>query len=308
MKKIINTAQIEGRLYQHNLSKKTVSNQNSPNFGKDFISGEVEIAVDEEGLNVIPVHFTYVTEMTSKGNASPTYATLLRIIEGVPSWVTDGKENALKLKISCAVAINDFYNNNNELVSAKRLEGSFVNIVNGQLSEEQDRNTFSTDMIITNVKHVDENPERSIKEHAILHGAIFDFRGALLPVEYEIENPEGINYFESVNPTANEPLFTKVWGNIYCETVVVKTKEESAFGEAAVRTYERKNKCWRVSGSSSEAYDFGDEAVLTAEELKTAIQNRNVYLAEIKARADEYKAKKNVAAAVPVAKKGSYTF
>lgn len=308
MKKIINTAQIEGRLYQHNLSKKTVSNQNSPNFGKDFISGEVEIAVDEEGLNVIPVHFTYVTEMTSKGNTSPTYMVLSRIIEGAPTWLTDGKDNALKVKINGAIALNDFYNANNELVSAKRVEGSFVSVVNGQLSPEEERNYFSTDMIITSVKHVDADPDRSIKEHAIIHGAIFDFRGALLPVEYSVEHPEGIDYFEGLSASTNEPAFTKVWGNIRCETVTVETKEESAFGEAAVRTYQRKNKNWIVKGSSSEAYDFGDEAVLTAEELKTAIQNRNVYLAEIKARADEYKAKKNVAAAVPVAKKGSYTF
>ena len=52
MKKMINTERIEGRVYQHNLTIKTVQNQTSANFGKEFISGQLEVAVDEEGLNI----------------------------------------------------------------------------------------------------------------------------------------------------------------------------------------------------------------------------------------------------------------
>ena len=37
MKKMINTERVEGRIYQHNLVKKTVQNQASQNFGKEFI-------------------------------------------------------------------------------------------------------------------------------------------------------------------------------------------------------------------------------------------------------------------------------
>ena len=37
MKKMINTERIEGRVYQHNLTIKTVQNQTSANFGKEFI-------------------------------------------------------------------------------------------------------------------------------------------------------------------------------------------------------------------------------------------------------------------------------
>ena len=81
MKKMINTERIEGRVYQHNLTIKTVQNQTSANFGKEFISGQLEVAVDEEGLNIIPVHYTYVTETTSAGNKNATYANLKKIIE-----------------------------------------------------------------------------------------------------------------------------------------------------------------------------------------------------------------------------------
>ena len=46
MRKTINTEHIEGRIYQHDLAVKTVQNQQSSNFGKEFIAGNLDIAVD----------------------------------------------------------------------------------------------------------------------------------------------------------------------------------------------------------------------------------------------------------------------
>lgn len=58
MKKTINKETIEGRVYQFDLEVKKVQNTESENYGKDFISGTLEVAVDEDGLNVVPVHYT----------------------------------------------------------------------------------------------------------------------------------------------------------------------------------------------------------------------------------------------------------
>ena len=80
MRKALNRERVEGRIYQHNLVIKTVQNQTSANYGKEFISGNLEVAVDEEGLNVIPVHFTYVVETTSSGAKNATYSNLKKII------------------------------------------------------------------------------------------------------------------------------------------------------------------------------------------------------------------------------------
>ena len=75
-------------------------------------------------------------------------------------------------------------------------------------------------------------------------------------------------------------------------TSISEVKEDSAFGESSVRTYERKEKEWTITGTAKVTYDFGDEKVLTADELKKAMQNRETMLAEIKARSDEYRASK----------------
>ena len=79
-KKFINNTHIEGVLYQHDLALK-VSGENSKNPGTEFISGIIEIATDNAGVNIVPVHFTYVTAMTFKGKPNDTFNTLKNIIK-----------------------------------------------------------------------------------------------------------------------------------------------------------------------------------------------------------------------------------
>ena len=82
-KDFINSEYVSGRVYQHNLVKKTVQNKESKNYGTEFISGTVDIVTDEEGLNIIPIHYTYVTAVTSSGKANATYTVLDNIINGL---------------------------------------------------------------------------------------------------------------------------------------------------------------------------------------------------------------------------------
>lgn len=293
MRKAINTERIEGRIYQHNLTIKTVQNQTSANYGKEFISGNLEVAVDEAGLNVIPVHFTYVTEQTSSGKTNATFTNLKRIIDEDNTWVKVGKDNALKVRIDTALALNDFYTQDGNLVSVKTNEGGFVSFVNGDLCPENERNTFAADMVITKVDRVEANPERNIDEdYVTVRGAIFNFRNDLLPVDFTVRHKDGMKYFEDLGASNAEPVYTKIWGKIMCMTSISEVKEDSAFGESSVRTYERKEKEWTITGTAKVTYDFGDEKVLTADELKKAMQNRETMLAETKTRSDEYRASK----------------
>lgn len=314
MKRMINSEHIEGRVYQHNLTIKKVQNQTSANYGKDFISGNLEVAVDEECLNVIPVHFTYVTETTASGNKNQTYANLKKIIDDNKTVIACGKDEAQKVKIDTAIALNDFYTQDDNLVSVKTNEGGFVSFVNGNLSPETERNTFSTDMVITSVKRIDADPERNIDEdYVTVRGAIFNFRNSLLPVDFVVRHKDGMKYFENLEISNSEPIFTKVWGKIECRTIVNEIKEDSAFGESSVRTYERKTKEWTITGTAKVPYDFGDEKILTAEELTKAMQDRQTLLAETKARSDEYRAQKashtsTIPSSGASASVGSFTF
>ena len=315
MRKAENKVHVEGRLYQHSLELKTVQNSQSANFGKQFIAGNVDIATDEDGINVIPVHFTYVTEETSKGEKNRTFAVLKQIIDGAKTWLDSSKEEALKVKIDTALALNDFYTKDGNLVSTKVNEGGFISIVNGDLCPLDERNTWEVDMVITGTTYVEADEERNIKEDFLtLKGAIFNFKNALLPVDFVVRNKDGMSYFESLEPSPADPKYIRVWGKIFNKTIKIETQEESAFGEPVVKTTTRREREWLLTGAKKALYDFGDEDVLTAEELAKAIQDRNVMLADTKKRSEEYRASKNAAttstakAVSTVAPKGGFTF
>ena len=295
MRKVLNKEHIEGRVYEHNLAIKTVQNRDSKNYGKEFIGGTLDIATDEDCLNVVTITFTYVTETTAKGTKNDTYTALKNIIETGKTILVDGKDAATMVKVDTALALNDFYTSKNgqeTLVSAKRNEGGFVHIVT-KLADPAVRNTFEMDMLINGTRLVEADEEKKIAaDYLIVKGAVFNFRNAILPVEFIVKNPNGIKYFEGLDASPSNMTFTKVWGKIISETITTTREVESAFGEAAVTTYRNSNKEWIVTGTAKVPYDFGDESILTSEELTKAAQNREVYLADVKKRADEYRMSK----------------
>lgn len=297
-KNFINRTKIEGYLYQHSLELK-VSSPKSKNPGTEYITGSIEIATDENMLNIVSVHFSYVTAVTSKGKTNSSYPILLGIINGTyGNAMANGKDGALKLSIDSAIALNEFYSDRTgkeELVSVKRNEGGFMHIVNTLNADEKARNTFDVDMIITGVTHVDENPERQTPEKVIIKGAIFDYNKALLPVEFSAINPNAMSYFEGLEASTKNPIFTNIRGRQISQTIVKKIEEESAFGEVAVREVTSSNKDFVVTWARPEIYEFDAEDTITAAELTEAMAARQTYLATLKKRQDEYKASKGQA-------------
>jgi hypothetical protein len=295
-KKLWNREHVEGRVYDHNLAIKTVQNKDSQNFGKEFIGGTLDVATDEDCINVITINFTYVTEKTSKGGVNATFTALKNIIENGKTIVAKGKDEATKVKIDTALALNDFYTNRTGeevLVSAKRNEGGFVTIVSS-LCEEDKRNTFEFDMLINGTRLVEADEERNIpSDYLIVKGAVFNFREAILPVELIVRNPSGIKYFDSLDASQTNMIFTKVWGKINSENIKTYKEEESAFGAAKVTEYEKNVKEWVITGTANEPYEIGDaENGITLEEIKAKVADREVHLAEVKKRQDEYQASK----------------
>ena len=302
MKKMINATHIEGYIYEHKLELRE-SGPNSKNPGTKFIMGTVDVATDEACTNIVPVHFTYVTATTAKGSTNASFTTLMNIIDGKFGTVmANGKDNAAKIRIDSALGLNEFYadrNGQEELVSAKRNEGGFVHIADALNEDENARNTFKCDMLITNVKEVEADEEKKLPAKAIVRGAIFDFRGSLMPVEFSAVNPKAMSYFLGLDASNANPTFTCVWGRQVSEVVVKQIVTESAFGEDEVREVKNTRKDFVITGASKEPYAWDEEGVLTAAEVAEAVAARETYLATIKQRQDEYKASKNQPAAAP---------
>lgn len=302
MKKMINTTHIEGLVYDHKLEKK-VSGKESKNPGTEFINGILNVATDDKGMNVVPVHFSYVTATTSKGGTNNTYNALSRIIEENPSVVKVGRDNAMKVRIDSAIGLNEFYADlkDEKPVCAKRNEGGFVHIVNELDEDEKKRSYFETDMLITGVRDVEADPDRNLPAKVVVMGYAFDFRNALLPVEYSVLNENGMKYFQKLDCSPANPTFTKVWGRQVSQTIKTEITEESAFGEASVRIRETTNRDFVITGTSKVPYMWDDESTITAMEMKKALQDREIYLASVKKRQEDYQNSKSNGAAAKTA-------
>ena len=302
MKKMINTTHIEGLVYDHKLEKK-VSGKESKNPGTEFINGILNVATDDKGMNVVPVHFSYVTATTSKGGTNNTYNALSRIIDENPSVVKVGRDNAMKIRIDSAIGLNEFYADlkDEKPVCAKRNEGGFVHIVNELDEDEKKRSYFETDMLITGVRDVEADPDRNLPAKVVVMGYAFDFRNALLPVEYSVLNENGMKYFQKLDCSPANPTFTKVWGRQVSQTIKTEITEESAFGEASVRIRETTNRDFVITGTSKVPYMWDDESTITAMEMKKALQDREIYLASVKKRQEDYQNSKSNGAAAKTA-------
>ena len=311
MKKMTNATRIVGALYQHDLTIKE-SGPNSKNPGTQFITGNIEIATDDAGINIVPVHFTYVTATYGSGKANETFNTLKNIIDKVYKSVMEhGKENATKFRIDSAIGLNEFYSDRSgkeELISVKRNEGGFVHVINAIDEAENKRNTFDTDIVITGVTHVEADEDRKTPEKAIVKGAIFNFRNELLPVEFSVVHNGAIDYFESLGASTKNPIFTHVRGNQISETIVREIVEESAFGEPSVREVKNTRKDFVITWAATEPYAWDDESTITAQEFLDAIAGRETTLATLKQRNDEWKASQGKVSAAAAPAAGGFNF
>jgi hypothetical protein len=128
-----------------------------------------------------------------------------------------------------------------------------------------------------------------------------------MPVEFSATNPNAMRYFEGLEASQKNPVFTCVWGRQVSETVVKQIRTESAFGEDEVREVKNTRRDFVITGASKEPYLWDDESSITAVELNEAIQKREVDLAAMKKRQDEYRASKSAPkAAAPAA--GGFNF
>jgi hypothetical protein len=284
MKKMLNSAEVQGYIFSHNLQERQ-----SKKTGQDFIMGDIEVATDDKAMTVVKVHFGYVTPTYKNGNENATYAFLKQIIEEDKTYEKMGTE-AQKVRISsAAIESNDFFSSrSNEIVEAKRIRGSFCSPLNGNITIPS---KFDVDMLIdTTVLHEDEEQGDWLE----IKGNVFDYRGDLVPVSFSVTKPEGIAAFEGMDISKKNPALVHLYGKIVTNTVVkeVATDEEMAFGAPAVNTTSRSFTAWEVEGAS-QPMEFDDESTITIAELQAAIQRRADHLAQVKKDYEEYQASRS---------------
>ena len=298
MKNKMNREVLEGRLYDFDLVKKVVKNQSSNYFGQEFWSGTLHIATDEAGLNVIPVHYTFVLPTFGSGKEDSRFSAFEKIVAEEKTWLKVGKDEAEKIRLTPSGDLNDFYMVNDErMVSAQRNEGGFISFIKELSPEGSARNKFTYDMIINKVTVVEPKEGTDDVLHARIHGVIFNFRGDVLPWDIIAYNPKAIEYFEGLGVSSKDPVYTQVWGSVRNTTVKVEREIENAWGDPVIEYSERTRREWVIEGSKPQVYDFTED---DRAELQKKVADRNVHLEEVKSSAIAYaENQKNAIAATP---------
>lgn len=287
MRDFKNTVYVEGYVFNVSLFE-NVTGQNSKNPGQKYINGTVNVATDEDGINIVPVRYTYVVPTWKSGKENETFTILKSLIDGAPTWEKNGKDQATKIRIQGDVEVNDFMGRDGNMVETKQIRGGFTHYAQDGFRAK--RNNFETDMAITNCRLMEvENGD----DYVNVDGYVFNFRGDVIPVTYSISNPDGMKYFENLDASVNNPYLTYVWGEIVSSTQKIEKQVETAWGAPQVEYTTRTLRKWEIVGCSPDSYPFDDESTITAAEYREALQRREQQKAEAKARAEEYNKNKN---------------
>lgn len=288
----VNNVHVEGYIFNieenggRNKLVKGETGPNSKNPGTPYIRGVINVLTDNEGLNVVPVYFSFVTETYASGKPNETYKVLAQIIEEDAAGTLKTYENsqlaARKVRIDGDIEINDFCGRDGEMIAAKRVRGSFVHFADNGCNPSA---SFDADMLIssTSLREVENG-----NDYLQLNGYVFNFRNEILPVTLSVDTPAGIKHFEDQDISNANPLLINLWGNIVSNVVVNEQTVESAFGAPKVNATSRTFRAWNVVGCSPEPMDFDDESTITKAELKTKLDERAARVAAEKARVEEY--------------------
>lgn len=311
MKKMINKVHIEGWVYDHKLTSK-VAGEKAKNPGVTFINGTIDVATDDDCLNIVTIHYSYVTPVTKQNKPNATFNALNAILTDNKTVVKVGKENAVKVRADTSIGLNEFYSDRNgkeELVSAKRNEGGFIHIITDALSEKDtDRNNWEADTVVTKVREIEADPERNLSAKVVISGYMFDFKNALLPVDVVAYKESAQNYFLGLEASESNPTFIKLKGQQISQVIIRTVTEESAFGdEPDVKEFKNTVREFVVTGALP-PYEWDSEESITAQEMKEALASREITKAEIKQRQDEYNASRSTKAPVATATEGEYHF
>lgn len=280
MKEFINKSHVEGYIFDHSLVKRESAK------GVTYIGGILNVATDEDAMNVVPVHFIYVTETYSKsGKTNPNFGILDKIIEDGNTYSVNGKE-AQKVRIDGDLGVNDFVTKDGEMVSAQRIVGKFIHTMNATDNILDNASTFEADMLITS--YVEKEVEDG-DDYGQVEGYAFGYQGRLVPITLSIRNTDGMKYFEDQDISKANPFCTRVWGNVVSNTITKESTVESAFGAPQVTVTTRTFRSWDIDGCGAEPYIWDDESFITKDELKKCLADREEQLADVRKRNEEYR-------------------
>lgn len=277
-----NKVSVKGYVFSHNLEIRTYKNQERDNFGQRYINGVINVAIDEDAVQSVPVYVNFLNEKFKSGDVNESFTILENLINENNTVAAVGKDNALRVDIQGSIGDNTFYSTKNSvMVESQQLQASYIHIQNGSFKGCA---SWQTDMLIHTYTEIDPENDEPYGE---IRGFAFNYRNEFVPVKYKVRKASGgMDYFAGKDISTKNPLLTRVFGDYVVTTVTSNKTIETAFGAPSIEptTYSRES--WDVSGAAVQEYDFGDESVMTLDDVNRLMEIRNEYVAGRKAYAE----------------------
>ena len=296
LKQAENSVKIEGILSEIDLKTGSATKN-----GKtiEYIGGSIKVRVAQmiNGQEVeleIPV-FMYSNKLKNDGNPNPAYESINRVMTEYTSIAAGGIEAADRIRITNAnIRMNEYYSQTGSLNSYPRINASFVTKVT-DLSKFNPEASFSVVFMIAAMGYETDKDGVQKENRFKIRGILPQYGGKVDVVDFYATNP---NVIDAVSSYWSEKDTVKINGKLNFTSVVEEKMVEVDFGEPRMERRTVSVSELIITGGTQTPLD-GDFA-FDEDEINEALQARQAYLAELKAKA---KAKENAPKAAP-AKKG----
>jgi len=240
------------------------------------ITGTIEVRTGDNETHTIKL-FSHKTK--ADGGENGIYKGYVTIMEEAVSQadVAQGKgEIATNVSVQGGLELNEYYDKTKVYRQNPEIKGLFVNRLDGEPSNKA---TFDVEIIVKSATE-ETDKEDNLTGRAILH-AIIPLYNKVVPMTFVVDTA-GAQYvldnFES-GKSAN------IWGKMTNFRKVTQIEKEGGFGESA---YDEKVETLReLLVTGGKVYDEDSNQNFDKKLLKEALQAREVYLAELKTKAEQ---------------------
>lgn len=275
-----NVAYIEGILAENGLKEFSYDKDGQK---VEAIGGEIKIRVDTQ-INKkdvtldIPVR-VFSKKLTKEGAVSKIYTSLKTVKETFVSIAASDIDKADRVRITSGkVAMNEFWNKNNEFISEHEITTNFIN----RISKENCNPDATFDLTFMIGKMSKELDDEGIETGRLKITAIVPKFGGRVDVIPLIAENKGV--IEAITQYWEEGNTVTAQGKL---NFSVATEKDSAkdkylgFGEIVNRPQKTKQVSELIiSGGNPEPYAEG--LALNADEVKIALKERQVYIDSLK--------------------------
>ena len=278
-----NKVRIEGILSEINLKYGSYV-KNGVN--TDTIGGDIKVLVNQE-INgesqklIIPVYM-FASKYTNAGKLNPAYESIEKVMKEFISIASGvGEAGADKIRITNAsIRMNEYYNQQGQLISFPRVNASFVQKATGEFKPEA---SWSLQFAVSSMDFVTDADGVEIEPKKLRIKVIVpQYGGRVDTMELFATNPRVIDAITSY--WENQKTYTAKGRLNFC-TTTTEIVEEMDFGEPEVRT--RTTTVSELVVTKGTQAPLEDEMAFAPAELAAALKEHKAYLETLKGKTSQ---------------------